>query len=92
MCDCSTGVFNRERPTVCQTNRTWLLAAHLVPYGFLGWKVEGVHLWKLGPQVVVELPELGVAPVHIPLIVQDTDVHLSTGKRQHHHHHIHHQR
>lgn len=57
---------------------TYLLPAHLVPYGFLGWEVEGVHLWKLWSQMIVELPELGVTSVHIPLIVQDADVHLRT--------------
>lgn len=69
---------HRERPTVSHTNRSWLLLAHLVPYGFLGWEVEGVYLWKLRSQVIVELPELGVTPIHIPLVVQDTDIHLRT--------------
>lgn len=55
-----------------------LLYAHLVPDGFLGWEVEGVDLRKLRSQVVVELPELGVTPVHIPLVVQDTDINLRT--------------
>lgn len=58
-----------------------LLSAYLVPNGFLGWEVEGVHLWKLGPQVVVELPELCVTPVHVPLVVQDADVHLRKSKK-----------
>lgn len=58
----------------------YIHAAHLVPYGFLGGEVEGVHLWKLGPQVVVELSELGVTPVHVPLVIQDPDVHLRRGK------------
>lgn len=64
-----------------------LLLAHLVPDGFLGWEVEGVYLWKLRSQVVVELPELGVTPVHIPLVVQDTDINLRTRENYHHRHH-----
>lgn len=30
--------------------------------------------------MVVELPELGVSPVHIPLVVLDADVHLRTNR------------
>lgn len=58
---------------------------HLVPNGFLGWKAEGVHLWELGPQLVVQLSELGVASVDVPLVVQDADVNLRTGRRINHH-------
>lgn len=64
--------------TVRQRQTLYLLSAHLVPYGFLGWEVEGVHLRKLWSQMIVELPEFGVTPVHIPLIVQDADIHLKT--------------
>lgn len=64
--------------TVRQRHTLDLLSAHLVPYGFLGWEVEGVHLRKLWSQMIVELPEFGVTPVHIPLIVQDADIHLKT--------------
>lgn len=67
------------------TVRSYLLIAHLVSDGFLGWEVEGVHLRELRSQVVVELPELGVTPVHIPLVVQDTDVDLRTQKTRHRH-------
>lgn len=67
--------------TVRQRHTLYLLSAHLVPYGFLGWEVEGVHLRKLWSQMIVELPEFGVTSVHIPLIVQDADIHLQT----HHH-------
>lgn len=63
------------------SRQTVLLSAYLVPYGFLGWEAEGVHLWKLGPQVVVELPELCVTSVHVPLVVKDAYVHLRKSKK-----------
>lgn len=76
---------HRERPIISH-KQVVLLLAHLVPYGLLGWEVEGVHLWKLCSQVVVELPELSVTPVHIPLVVQNTDINLRTHENCHYHH------
>lgn len=55
---------------------------HLVSQSFLGWEGEGVNLGKLRSQVVVQLPELCVPPVYVPLVVLDTDIHLKTKKRE----------
>lgn len=49
---------------------------YLVADGFFRWEIERVDLWELRPQVTVQRPELSIAPVHIPLIVQDSNVHL----------------
>lgn len=50
---------------------------YLVADGFFRWEIERVDLWELRPQVTVQRPELSIAPVHIPLIVQDSNVHLT---------------
>ena len=69
-------ISQTDRPSALRPPGTWLDRRYLIPQCFLGREAEGVHLGELVPQVVVQLPELCVAPVHIPLVVMDTDVHL----------------
>lgn len=53
---------------------------YLVADGFFRWKIEGVDLLELRPQVIVQCPELSIAPIDIPLIVQDPNVYLKQQK------------
>lgn len=54
---------------------------YLVADGFLRWEIEGVDLWELRPQVIVQCSELSIPPIHVPLIVQDPDVYLKQQKK-----------
>lgn len=53
-----------------------ICSTYLVADGFFRWEIERVDLWELWPQVIVQHPELSIAPIHIPLIVQDSNIHL----------------
>lgn len=54
---------------------------YLISYGLFWGEVEGVNLGVFGSEAAVQVPELSVSPVHVPLIIQDPDVDLRTVKR-----------
>lgn len=56
-------------------------SSYLVADGFFRWEIERVDLWKLLPQVIVQRSEFSIAPVHIPLIIKDSNVHLKKIKK-----------
>lgn len=63
---------NEKEPVIIEKNHH----THLVADGFFRWEIERVDSWELRPQVIVQRPELSIAPVHIPLIVQNSNVYL----------------
>lgn len=64
--------WKEKEPAIIEKN----FCTYLVADGFFRWEIERVDLWELRPQVIVQCPELSIAPVHIPLIVQNSNVHL----------------